>query len=105
MNIHLGVWEGPQPPEGFTAPPFDCPEGSDFAASQITGMCVGPDYDPVYSQVTPGGPRYYYNLDGSVGGTWQAPQPPKSTIPGIANAYIYAAAGVLALVLFMKGRR
>jgi len=97
---------GPELPPGFVAAPFNCPPGSNFDASQRIGMCVDAASNPIYSRGG-GGMWSYYALDGS---SWEvdpitgAPKP-KSLIPGIDNLYVYAAAGVLALMLFMKARR
>lgn len=107
IGLALGMFPplGPEPPPGFTSPPFDCPEGSDFDKSQEVGMCVGGEYDPIYSQATPGGVRTYYNLDGSAAGMDKPPAVRKTLIPGISDTYVYVGVGVLGLMLLMGRRR
>ncbi len=100
------VTTGPETPlmlRTQAAPPFNCPAGSDFNKSQEVGMCVGADYSPIYSEY--GGVRSYYDLTGAVTGQEQSPVPVKTLIPGIANVYVYAGAGVLALLLLLGRRR
>jgi hypothetical protein len=96
---------GPETPPGFTAQPFNCPAGSDYTKSQEVGMCVGPAYDPIYSQITTGGVRTYYDLTGAAVGQDKPAAPAESLIPGIADAYLYAAGAALALVLLLKVRK
>jgi hypothetical protein len=117
MNLYLGLGEDKNPvfttvqtPPGFTPPDFDCPKGSDFAMSQEVGMCVAADASPVYSQVVPGGPRTFYNLDGSVagmdsggGGAGAASKfDLKKMFSGIPNYMIYVGGGLLALIVFQS---
>lgn len=92
---------GPALPPGYVAQPFNCPPESDFAASQVTGMCVAADYSPVYRTSAASGARTYYNLDGSIGGV----EPRKPAAAGIPDQYLYIGIGVLGLILLMKGRR
>lgn len=97
---------GPALPPGMEPKPFNCPEGSEYYASQQVGMCVAADFSPVYSQATPNGPKTYYNLDGSVAGAepGRAGCPVGTIIPCVKNAYLYLGVGFF-LVLLMKGRR
>lgn len=92
-------------PPGFVSQPFDCPAGSDFAKSQEVGMCVAGDYSPMYSQAGPGSPRTYYDLTGAVAGMDMPPVAARTLIPGISNTYIYAALGVVAVMLLARRRR
>jgi hypothetical protein len=89
-------------PPGFTPQPFDCPAGSDFAASQEVGMCVGADYTPIGIRATPGANTVYYDLTGAVAGV----EPPKAVskdwLPGVPN---FVVVGALGLLLLMRARR
>jgi hypothetical protein len=96
---------GPNPPPEFIPRPFNCPEGSDFDKSQEVGMCVGPDYDPIYSQATPGGVRTYYDLTGAAAGQYKPGAAAKSLLPGIPDTYIYVGAGAALLLALMRRRR
>jgi len=91
---------GPVVPLDYVAQPFNCPAGSDFAASQRVGMCVAADFSPIYSQAAEGGAKTYYNLDGSVGGT--EPGAAAQWLPGVPNALVL---GALGLLLVMKMAR
>jgi hypothetical protein len=92
---------GPAVPLDYVAQPFNCPPGSDFAASQEVGMCVGADYTPI--AITAGsGAKVYYDLTGQVGGV----EPKKQADAGVPSQYLYIGAGALALMLLARrGRR
>jgi hypothetical protein len=96
-----GTWtiatQGPALPPGFVPPPFNCPAGSDFTKSQEVGMCVGPAYDPIYSQAVAGGQRVYYNLDGSVAGMDTGKTGTGSGL-GISPAILLAAVGLFLVI-------
>lgn len=87
---------GPAVPLDYVAQPFNCPPESDFTKSQEVGMCVGPDYSPVY-HTSAGGVKTYYDLTGAVAGV--EPQVVAEWLPGIPNAVVL---GVVGLLLVMK---
>ena len=91
---------GPAMPLDYTAQPFNCPPGSDFAKSQEVGMCVGADYGPV-ARTAADGTRVYYDLTGAIGGTEPAASgaPDKEWVAGVPNAVIL---GIVGLVLVVK---
>jgi hypothetical protein len=74
-------------------------------------MCVGADYDPVYTQSYPGAVKVYHSLDGTVAGTSDAPapvnvpkrDPPGDWIPGVPNMAIVGVAGFM-FVAWMRKR-
>lgn len=92
---------------GFTAQQFNCPSGSDFAASQEVGMCVDAAYNPVGVRAT-GGSITYYNLDGTLAGTAGAASALDFTkdklIKGVPDWVVYSV-GAFFLLMIMGRRR
>lgn len=92
---------GPAVPPGYAAQPFNCPPGSDFAKSQEVGMCVGADYGPI-ARTTADGTRVYYDLTGAIGGTEPAAGTGAEWLPGIPNAVVLGALGLLLVLKMAK---
>lgn len=96
---------GPAVPLDYVAQPFNCPPGSDFAASQEVGMCVKADYSPVYL-LSQGSAKVYYDLTGQVTGVEPKVTgtcPAGTLIPCVPDMMLYAGAA-LALVLTLRRR-
>ena len=95
---------GPELPTGYAARPFNCPEGSDFDASQRMGMCVGPDYGAIVTGEF-GGAQYVYDLQGVrslVAGTGKPPAKDANWIPGIPNIAVIGALGLFLVMRMAK---